>query len=49
MALIPAADAPLPAISKAVPWAGEVRMKGRPQVQCTARSAPGISLSGTRA
>jgi hypothetical protein len=29
---------PVPAMSKAVPWSGEVRMNGRPSVTLTASS-----------
>ena len=33
---------PLPAMSKAVPWSGEVRMKGRPSVTLTASSKASV-------
>ena len=39
---------PLPAMSKAVPWSGEVRMKGRPSVTFTPSSKASV-LKGTSA
>jgi hypothetical protein len=35
---------PFPAISKAVPWSGEVRMKGRPRVTLTPVSNPRVLM-----
>src|SRR5664280_2551624 len=35
---------PLPAISKAVPWSGEVRTNGRPSVTLTARSKASVLI-----
>src|ERR1700758_4048284 len=35
---------PVPAMSKAVPWSGEVRMKGRPSVTLTASSKASVLI-----